>query len=129
MTGTRQLTKGLGLIERTPPEQIVADLEDEVPGLLAHVPAARRQAAIELFHWAYGAAGGVVFALAPAAIRRRTWSGPAYGLLVWAGFAAVIAPALKLPMGGHEGRERLVLLADHLLYGAIVGGRFAPPAE
>ena len=36
----------------------------------------------------------------PSAIRRRAWSGPVYGLLVWMGFDAVIAPAL----GPHRAR-------------------------
>lgn len=129
MTGVRNLAKGLGLIQSTPPERIVAELEDDVAGALGPVPQNRRRATIELFHWAYGAGGGVVFALLPAALRRRRWAGPAYGVVVWAGFAAVIQPMLSLPSGRQGARDELVFLADHVLYGAIVAGDLRPPAR
>lgn len=122
MTGMRQVTTGLGLIRRTPPEAIVESLgEDTAPGLMARVPEGRRQAATELLHWAYGAAGGVAFAALPSALRRRPWCGPAYGLAVWAAFEAAIAPAIGLKEGERAPAERVFLAVDHMLYGAILG--------
>ena len=57
----------------------------------------------------------------PDRVRLRPWAGPAYGLLVWIGFEAGIAPAVGL---AHARKlrvvERLALAADHLLYGLIL---------
>lgn len=48
-------------------------------------------------------------------------AGPVYGLLVWAGFEAGIAPALGLPRTSQPRPiERIALLSDHILYGLIV---------
>ncbi|MFD0819445.1 hypothetical protein [Micromonospora zhanjiangensis] len=79
MSGLRQITKPLGLIEATPPEAV---LRGAAPRLLRRVPPERRP--IELVHNAYGIAGGVVFGTLPRPVRRRPWAGPTYGLLIWA---------------------------------------------
>ncbi|MEV4398610.1 hypothetical protein [Nonomuraea sp. NPDC049607] len=118
MSGLRQLTVSLGMVDRTPPESV---LRKTAPQLFRDVPAERRPALVEAVHWLYGAAGGAGFGLLPRAVRERRWSGPLYGVLAWAAFEAGIAPALGLPRSRHTTPERLALLADHLLYGAVVG--------
>ena len=118
MSGLRQATTALGMVGKTPPESV---LEKTAPGLFHRVPRERRPALVEAVHWSYGAAGGVLFGALPRSIRRQPWIGPAYGLVFWAGFHAVLAPALGIH-GAHSGAgPRLAQLADHLLYGAVVG--------
>lgn len=121
MTGLRRLTKSLGLLGEAPPELVA---REGVPGLLAQVPPGRREEAIELAHWAYGAAGGVAFGLLPAGLRRRSAAGPLYGIAIWLGFEAVVAPALGLSGPKRWGlSDRLAVVADHVLYGIVVAGR------
>jgi hypothetical protein len=117
MTGMREASTRLGLLRRIPPEAIV---EDADPGVVDDLPPGRRELAIELLHWGYGAAGGAAFAALPAGLRRHPAAGPAYGAVVWLLFEAVLDPALGLRWDRLP-RERLALLADHLVYGAIVG--------
>jgi hypothetical protein len=118
MTGMRMVTVHLGLVGEPPPQAI---LRQRAKGLLGKIPRKRRPAAIELAHWAYGAAGGAVFGALPRGIRRRPWAGPAYGLAIWAGFEAGIAPVLGLAQAKKlRAVERLALAADHLLYGLVL---------
>ncbi len=117
MTGMRRVTTRIGLLDQVPPEAIA---EEEVPGILAALPEDRRAVVIELLHWAYGGAGGAAFAALPAGLRRHPAAGPAYGVAVWLLFEAVIAPVLGLRWK-RAPRERLALLADHVMYGAVVG--------
>lgn len=117
MSGFRQASKSLGIIESTPPEAI---LQRTAPGLLNRLPRGRRPALVELAHWAYGTAGGVLFGALPHRLRRRPWTGPAYGLLFWALFEVVIAPPLGLADRRHKIAGRVALLADHVLYGSVL---------
>ena len=125
MTGMRSLTTRIGLVRRTPPYEIA---EHGVPRILATVPRARRDEAIELAHWAYGAGAGAAFGALPPALRARTWAGPAYGIAIWAFFEVVVARALRLPRT-RERRlgDRVGTAADHLLYGAVLVGWPRPP--
>jgi hypothetical protein len=108
MTGMRTLTVSLGLVEQAPPQQIAG----ETTG--------RRRAAVELAHWAFGAAAAAGFGALPSAWRERPWTGPLYGLVIWTGFEAS-APLLGLPHGKHPRiTERLATAADHVLYGFIL---------
>jgi hypothetical protein len=118
MTGMRAFTKSLGIVDEAPPEAI---LGQRARGLIRRVPRKRRRAAVELAHWSYGAAGGVAFGALPDAVRRRAWSGPVYGLVVWAGFELGLAPVLGLRQA-QERRlaERAALAGDHLLYGLVL---------
>jgi hypothetical protein len=64
---------------------------------------------------------GAGYGALPERLRDQPWSGPAYGLAVWLGFAAGIAPVL----GIHQSRrirpqDRVALIADHLLYGFVL---------
>ncbi|WP_394328517.1 DUF3140 domain-containing protein [Nocardiopsis flavescens] len=122
MTGMRQATVGLGLVERTPPDEI---LRQGVPPVLEAFPENRRTAVIELAHWSYGTVAGLAFSLLPRRLRASRLAGPVYGVLAWGAFEAVLAPALGL---GHARREsageRWALLADHVVFGFIIG---APP--
>ncbi len=119
MSVVRSLTTRVGLVERTPPEAIGSEA---VPGLLRSVPPRARPAALELAHWAYGGLGGIAFTTIPGRVRRLPGAGPVYGLASWLLYDGVVAPALGL---SHARRprpaERAALLADHLLYGTIVG--------
>lgn len=121
MSGLRTITKGLGLVPKTPPEEI---FEEGVPRLLARIPAEHREEAIELAHWSYGALGGAVFSLLPAPWRRHALAGPLYGVATWAAFERVLAPVIGI-RGPHERHtaERLAVLGDHVLYGVVVAGR------
>ena len=131
MTGLRQVTTGLGLVQQTPPDAV---LKQSASGALVRRPrlaffvARREQAVIELAHWLYGAAGGAAFGLLPRSLVRRAWAGPAYGLVTWVLFELSLAPVLglakatKVRLG-----ERLAFAADHLLYGAILARRPVKP--
>ena len=122
MTGMRQASVGLGLIERTPPDEI---LRQGVPPLVEAFPENRRTAVIELAHWSYGASAGTVFALLPRRLRASRLAGPVYGVLAWGLFEVLLAPALGLGHARREAsRERWALLADHVFFGLVVG---APP--
>jgi hypothetical protein len=117
MTGARAFTVNAGLVKEPPPRAIV----DKKAPLFRLVPRKKRRAAVELLHWGYGAQGGAMFGVLPEGVRRRAWSGPVYGLVLWLGFELVIAPALGLK---HAKRprpaERLALAADHALYGFVL---------
>lgn len=118
MTGMRAFTQDAGIVEQSPPEAIIRQRAARV---LRRAPRRRKRATIELVHWAYGASGGAAFRLLPEALRTRAWAGPIYGLGVWLGFEAGIAPALGLRQA-RQGRlvERAALAVDHLLYGFVL---------
>jgi hypothetical protein len=118
MTGFRTVSAGLGLLKEAPPEEIATR---GVPRLVERIPAEHRDQAIQLAHWAYGGVAGAAFGLLPQGLRRLIWSGPAYGFAIWVGFEAGLAPLLGLRVSERTAAERIVLAADHLLYGAIVG--------
>jgi hypothetical protein len=127
MTGMRNFTVHVGIVQETPPDAI---LRREAGGLLGRVPEDSRRAAIELAHWGYGAAGGVAFGLLPDELRLRAWAGPIYGLVVWLGFELGIAPLLGLPQAEKPRPvERAGLAADHLLYGFVLSETRARPRE
>jgi uncharacterized membrane protein YagU involved in acid resistance len=120
MTAMRIVTARLNLLPKDPPEEI---LEDALPQILELLPREYRDQAIELAHWGYGAVGGAIFVLLPAAIRRHRWSGPAYGIGTWSFFEGVLAPMLGLRKPSERPpSERAAIIADHVLYGLIVAG-------
>lgn len=118
MTGMRTGTESLGLVDEAPPQSI---FRQRARFLLWTLPRKRQRAAVEFSHWAFGALGGVVYALLPDSVRQRAWSGPVYGLAVWLGFEFGLAPALRLDEA-REMRpvERAAVAADHLLYGLVL---------
>lgn len=119
MTGMRQLAVGLGVVRQTPPEAI---LHEQAPRILNSVPRDRQQAVVELAHWGYGAAAGVLFGLLPAKVRRSRLSGPVYGVLSWGAFELAVAPVLGLSHARQSRpSDRVVLFLDHLLFGMVVG--------
>lgn len=118
MTGLRELTRRVGLLEEPPPEAIVRQrlLSRFRPAEHGHA-----RAKVELLHWSYGAAGGAAFAALPGEIRLRPYAGPAYGLAVWLGFELGVAPLLGLSQSERKRPlDRLALIADHLLYGFVL---------
>jgi len=127
MTGMRQVSEGLGLIEESPPKAI---FRQKTKGLIRLVPRGKRRAAIELAHWTYGAGGGLGFRALPEGVRFARGSGPVYGLVVWLGFELLLAPALGLKQAKQiRPVERAALAADHLLYGLVLAETRARPSE
>lgn len=127
MTGMRTATANMGLMQRSPPEELV---EQHAPRPIQQLGESRRTAITEFAHWAYGSAGGAMFGLLPRHVRVWPWTGPLYGLAVWLGFEVGIAPLLGVqrskqsrPVG------RAVVALDHALYGVVVAGRLAPDPE
>lgn len=119
MTGMRTFTENAGIVGQAPPQAIV---RQRIPGMRRSLGARpRRRVLEEVFHWTYGAAGGVAYAALPRPLRAHRWAGPAYGLAIWLSFEAGIAPLLGLKQAG-EARpaERAALAVDHLLYGLIL---------
>ncbi len=124
MTGLRQVTTGLGLVEQTPPDAI---LKQRAFGVVLRAPRlafflARRQVAlVELAHWGYGAVGGAAFSRLPGSVLRHRWAGVAYGLATWVLFELSVAPVLGLDQARRiRPIERLVFAVDHLLYGVVL---------
>jgi hypothetical protein len=118
MTGMRRVTANLGLVHKPPPERIATE---GIPGLVTRLSPEHRDTAIELLHWGVGAVGGVGFGILPAALRRRRWAGPSYGLAILAVFEAAIAPRLGIAAEKQTLSERLALAGDHVLYGIVLG--------
>jgi hypothetical protein len=117
MTGMRSLTKGLGIVRLTPPEEL--GRHGAGAPLLRRVSPKRRGAALELAHWAYGGLGAAAYSFAPPRAHRSKAVGAAYGLALWALFEAVIAPIA----GADRERpvaERVALAADHVVYGLVL---------
>ncbi len=118
MTGVRRVTTNLGLVQKPPPEQVATE---GVPELFAQIPPEHRETAIELCHWGVGAGGAIGFAMLPAALRRQSWAGPAYGLAILGVFETMVAPRLGFAAKERSLTERLALAGDHLLYGMVLG--------
>lgn len=118
MSGMRTMTNELGLVGETPPEAVA---KQGASGMLNSIPPGLRGSAMELAHWGFGAVGGSLFGALPRSVRRRTWAGPAYGLLIWLGFELGLAPALGLSQARTPRLiERAAFAADHVLYGVVL---------
>jgi hypothetical protein len=127
MTGVRVFALHAGLIREDPPSRLT---RKRARGLVKRVPRRRRRVFVELAHWAMGAAFGLAFGLLPERIRLKLWAGPLFGVAMWAGFDAVVAPALGLTeRGWPKGRERTVFIADHVLFGLVLSELRARPRE
>lgn len=124
MTGTRTVTSNIGLINQSPPAEII---ERHAPTAIRRLQPEYRAALTELAHWSYGISGGVLFSVLPRRLRTAPWTGPVYGLLIWAVFEAALAPALGIQARRYRGvTSRIMVAADHALYGIIVAGQLAP---
>jgi hypothetical protein len=118
MTGMRSFTETVGIVEETPPKAI---FRQKTKGLVHLVPKKKRRAALELAHWGYGAVGGAIYGATPEDLRKRPWVGPGYGLALWVGFEAALAPMLGLNQAKKlRAMDRAGLAADHLLYGWVL---------
>ncbi|MEV6229012.1 hypothetical protein AB0L88_14190 [Saccharopolyspora shandongensis] len=126
MTGIRTLTGNVGLVEETPPEAIVGK---HAPESVQQLPVESRTALTEAAHWSYGAVAGLGYNVLPRKIRSLPWSGPAYGLIIWLAFEAVIAPLLAVRPTRRRLLGRLVIALDHAVYGIVVAGRLAPDPD
>jgi hypothetical protein len=128
MSGLREFTVHVGLVDQTPPDAIV---KQRTRGwLLRLVPRGSQRVVVELVHWGYGAVGGAVFGLVPDKLRRRPWAGPAFGLLSWLGFELGLAPLIGLKQAKRPRPvERVALAGDHLLYGLVLSEMRPRPQE
>jgi hypothetical protein len=127
MSGMRACTKSFGLIKQAPPQAI---FRQRAKFLLWSVPRKRRRAVEELTHWGYGAVGGVTYGALPDAVRRRVWSGPIFGRVLWLSFEMGLAPLLGLKQSRQlRPVERATLAADHLLYGLVLSETHSRPRE
>jgi hypothetical protein len=118
MSGMRVFARDLGLVERTPPEEIAGK---PASGLMEQVPAEHRRAAIGALHCLVGAAGGITYGALPDPVRQKAWSGPVWGVAIWMAYESVVAPALGLKHARDvDASERATIVADHLLYGYIL---------
>ena len=124
MTGVRQLTSGVGLVDETPPESI---LRRRTKGLLRLVPRKQRRMAVIAVHWSVGGAGGLVFGALPEDVRRTRWAGPAWGMAMLVVYQTAVAPALGLKQAKDPDlTEWAALAADHLLYGFVLSEESSP---
>ena len=119
MTGMRAFTVGAGIVEEPPPRAILRQRAKGTAEARAAQPPPR---------------GGRALPLELRRRRRRhvrdasrTRSGcvagpaPRYGLAIWAGFEAGIAPALGLSQAKRpRPLDRVGLALDHLLYGFVL---------
>jgi hypothetical protein len=127
MTGMRVFALHAGLIREDPPSRLT---RKQARGVLKRVPRKRRRVVVEFVHWAVGGVFGIVYGLLPERFRQHAWSGPLYGVLVWMGFDAFVAPALGLTeRDWPKGRERTVFVADHIVYGFVLDELRARPRE
>lgn len=118
MSGVRTFARSAGLIGDDPPQRLTRKKARRPP-----------RAKVELVHWGMGAAFGAAYSLLPEGLRRRRWSGPLYGVVVWIAFDAGAAPLLGLTRRWPRGRERAVFVADHVLYGLVLSEMRARPRE
>ncbi|NES12815.1 MULTISPECIES: hypothetical protein [Micromonospora] len=119
MSGLRQATTSLNLVESSPPKSV---LQKTVPGLLEQLPGEQHPALLAVAHWGYGLGAGLAFGALPERLRHKTWVGPVYGMALLAAFHFGIAPALRIEQRLTDVHEQLALTADHLLYGIVVAG-------
>lgn len=120
MTGMRAFTVNAGIVEDAPPQAI---FRQKVPGMgrFSQTRKKKRRMIEELTHWGYGAVGGAVFSALPYGIRRRNWTGPVYGLLIWLSFEGGIAPVFGLKEAKKlRLASRAALATDHLVYGLVL---------
>lgn len=127
MTGLRTFAENAGILKESPPEAILAQ---HAPRTLRRLAEEHRSAIAELCHWAYGAAGGVIFSALPWSLRKHRLAGPAYGVTIWLGFEIGLAPLLGLEHAKSQRPvSRAVLALDHVMYGVLVAGRLAPEPD
>lgn len=111
MSALRTLTTRVGLVRRTPPDEITS----QIGGLSPE----QRRAVMALVHVGVGAAAGVLFAAYQRPRRAPRWTGVAYGIGVQAAYEAAVAPFVAAPRD-RPLRERLAIAADHVLYGLVL---------
>jgi uncharacterized membrane protein YagU involved in acid resistance len=105
-----------------PPRQITMKLAREA-GVEHHMDAQERSAATMLSHFAYGAAGGALYATTHEPRKNGAGKGVLFGLLVWGvsylGWlpaAGVLSPATE-----HPARRNLLMIAAHVIWGGVMG--------
>ncbi|MDG4811060.1 hypothetical protein O7634_30235 [Micromonospora sp. WMMD1120] len=119
MSGLRQATTSLNLVQSSPPKSV---LEKLAPGLLSRVHHSHHPALLAVAHWGYGLNAGLAFGMLPAHLRHRVWVGPLYGAALLVVFHVGIAPMLRIEQRLADVHEQVALIADHLLYGIVVAG-------
>ena len=118
MSGVRQDTSDLGLMEESPPETMVRRL---APDRARSMPKAPVKALTELAHGRYGVAGGVGFLLPPQIGAIPPGRGPGVRRRDVARLrAGAGTPAGPAPLQGRV-VDRAAMVTDHALHGYVVG--------
>jgi uncharacterized membrane protein YagU involved in acid resistance len=112
---------------RMPPREIVDQTIEktvETTGEGAHLDRDDRIALTTIAHFGFGAAAGAVYGAAIGSRRSSVVTGIAYGLTVWALAYGVGLPSLGLhPAATDDTTDRNeVLIASHIVWGAVLGG-------
>jgi uncharacterized membrane protein YagU involved in acid resistance len=108
---------------RLPPRKVMMRLAHAL-GLRQKMGERQRQVATAAGHFAFGAAGGALYArLCDALALPPTIYGPAFGLAVWAISYLEVLPTLGLlrPATEHPVRYSALMIVSHLLWGGCLG--------
>jgi uncharacterized membrane protein YagU involved in acid resistance len=122
--------------ERYPlPPRIITQRLTRKAGVERDLDEPEHQALALASHFAYGAATGVIYALAKGPVERRlprndvpamaraAGQGVAYGLLVWTASYLGVLPAARIltPATKHPGRRNALMIVAHVVWGAALG--------
>jgi hypothetical protein len=127
MSGLRNLTTALGLLEEIPPREII---ESTAPRLVVLLSDDRERAFAEIAHWAYGGICGLAYGeiVRRRPARSRVW-GALYGGAVLGLYRAAIAPALGIGTSRRNAvDDQLMLAADHVLFGVVLDDLLRDPS-
>jgi hypothetical protein len=106
-----------------PPREITMEIAEEA-GVKEEMDEPERLGATLAAHFGYGAATGALYApLARRAQLPPVVGGATYGLVVWAGSYLGLLPALGIlrPATEHPARRNALMIAAHLVWGAVTG--------
>ncbi len=106
-----------------PPRKVMMRLAGAL-GLRQGMGERQRQVATAAGHFAYGAAGGALYArLCNALALPLALGGPAFGLAVWAASYLGVLPTLGLmrPATEHPVRYNALMIVSHLVWGGCLG--------
>jgi uncharacterized membrane protein YagU involved in acid resistance len=105
-----------------PPREITMKLAREV-GVEEKLDAEERSAVTMISHFAYGAAGGALYAAALEPTRKPLAKGVLFGLGVWAVSYLGWLPAAGVLSSAteHPARRNALMIAAHVVWGAVMG--------
>ncbi len=125
LSGLREVLRGLGLIYKTAPMQVVDRLEESA--LIKDLSPAAKQASSLAAHFGYGTAAGAVFGILRGERCQPATElsvGVALGVLLWgvgwAGWLPILG-VQRAPWHQRTSRVALLPIADHATFGAAWG--------